>query len=170
MKFSSAQDHNDRQSHATGFRFCLESNCWVAAAGCDQKPLPEELPVEASSFVSMRQTCADVQHDLVNAIRAPYVSQQGYMLGPDCLPRFSADQCCSNCGRYWSSAQRLSRGIFLLRTYAGPVARNRYGFVCECSESIDWDESSEYIHTIRRGSEGGTVYMIDVLRDHVCSS
>jgi hypothetical protein len=142
-------------SHAYGVRFCLESNCWKPLPSCGQQSLPRELPPEASPFVLRRQLCADVQHVRVQGIMCPFVSEQGFMLGPDCAPNVAESSACTQCKRAWSLARRVSSGQFLLRTYVGTVLRLVFQYVCDCGATMTWDPSSEYIYTIRNGTEGG---------------
>ena len=122
---------------------------------CGQQSLPRELPPEASPFVLRRQLCADVQHVRVQGIMCPFVSEQGFMLGPDCVPNVTESSACTQCRRAWSLARRVSSGQFLLRTYVGTVLRLVFQYVCDCGATMTWDPSSEYIYTIRNGTEGG---------------
>jgi hypothetical protein len=127
----------------------------MPSSSCSQKTIPEEWPVEATSFALNRETCRDVQMitDAQGAI-APLVDDRGFMIGLDCLP--ALEGACA-CGRSWRAATIKSAGNFVLRTYVGAVVREKKIGACACGAELKWDPSVEYIHTIDHDTEGGII-------------
>jgi hypothetical protein len=139
----------------SGAYFSVEENTWMQSSSCSQSTIPEEWPVEATTFALNRETCRDVEKitDAAGAI-VPLVDDRGFMIGLDCLP--SLDGTCA-CGRSWGAATIKSAGHFILRTYVGAVVRERKIGVCPCGAELKWSPSAEYIHTIDNDSEGGII-------------
>jgi hypothetical protein len=152
-------DNNDNNEEPTGkategVSFSLEENCWKQLPHCSQTTLPRELPTEAVSYVLRRQSCSDVQHQVIGGKSVPYVSDLGFMMGPDCTPEIQI-KTCTRCGALWENASIEPDGQFVLRTYMGAVLRSKKVYACKCGEKLSWDPSKEFIHTIHHNSEGG---------------
>lgn len=129
-------------------------NCWVPRDDCGQHPLPNSLPPEAAVFVRNRQQLRDVRVHDIEGMATPYVSESGFMEGPQCIPRIPNDSCRA-CGNDWKASTSTSDGMFLLRTYGGAVIREKRALVCACGERVKWRPAEEFIHTIRNETEGG---------------
>ena len=142
-------------SSAAGVQFFMESNCWRPLPHCSQHALPREFPKEGEPFALRRQTCSDVVHVEHGGTLIPFLSEQGFMIGPDCAPERSPTALCHNCHRSWLLAPRHHCGDFVLRTYMGAVCRAVYMYVCDCNATLNWNPSTEFIHTIGNGLEGG---------------
>ena len=142
---------------AVGVHFSMQYNSWMPSQGCLKTNIPVSLPSAAQKFVLTRQNCSDVRH-LPSGI--PYVSPEGYMLGPDCIPTTTAELC-PQCSTALQTAHLLDDGIFVLRTYMGAVLRRKKTIKCQCGWLAKWDPNTEFIYTIRSDSEGGLYF--DVL-------
>jgi hypothetical protein len=145
---------NDSSDNADGVHFDISRNSWVPRDDCGQHILPALLPPEAAPFVCNRQLLRDVRLQDNSGILTPYVSESGFLEGPDCIPRIS-QQNFPSCGSCWGVTNLIPSGIFILRTYGGAVIRQKRALVCACGETVSWRPEDEYIHTIRNQSEGG---------------
>lgn len=98
-----------------------------------------------------RCTLNDVQY---SSDYIPLISEEGFMIGTDCLPEIEDQNC--TCGEPFSSCSLQPCGSFILRTYAGAVMRAKKKAVCtECGSVKLWDPSSEFVHSIDDDTEGG---------------
>lgn len=162
---NTANKHGSNIKPAVGVHFSMEHNSWMPSQGCLSTNIPVSLPSDAQKFVLTRQNCSDVRY-LNSGI--PYVSPEGYMLGPDCMPQ-TAGMACPQCSRSLQTAQLLDDGLFVLRTYMGAVLRKKKVSKCLCGWLAKWDPNSEFIYTIRNNSEGGLKSICKFHCTHQCS-
>ena len=114
-------------------------------------------------YARRRQEGADVQRVMVGNDMVPFISDLGFMVGPECTPEATGE--CA-CGRMWSEAVKVTKGQFVLRTCLGAVIRQKQHFECACNAMKIWDPATEFIYTIRDQTEGGdTIILFHIVLD-----
>jgi len=146
-------DHNDmKRSKTAGVWFNSSRNCWWPDEKCGQVQIPYEPNDEAKRWFLRRLTMDDIKR---SPNRSPTMDVRGCFEGDPCI----APQC-SVCNAKFADmagevdAEDLDISI-VIHTLSGPIARKKFCWVCTCGQRNHWDPSSEFIHTIRSGAEGG---------------
>ena len=88
------------------------------------------------------------------------IDARGFLVGRPCSP--PANSLCSNpdCRVSMEQAEHVpTKESFVLRTVSGAVKRPIVDFKCRtCGHTTAWDPAAEFIHTVKKGREGGGNY------------
>ena len=173
-------EHHDsetdtKRSKTAGVWFDSIQARWRPDENCSQVQIPYEPNEEAKRWFKRRLTMDDVKRSHNGS---PTKDAMGCYEGDPCI----ALQC-SACDakiadiREEVDVQPLKASI-VIHTLSGPIAREKFGWECTCGQRNLWDPSTEFIHTIRNGAEGGlshflrahaTLTRISCMRMQVCS-
>ena len=146
-------NQNDtNRSKTAGVWFDSSRNCWWPDEKCGQVQIPYEPDDEAKRWFLRRLTMDDIKR---SSNRSPTKDVRGCFEGDPCI----ASQC-SVCNAKFADMEGEVRAedldiSIVIHTLSGPIARKKFSWVCTCGQRNHWDPSSEFIHTIRCGAEGG---------------
>jgi len=150
---------SSRTTSTVGVTFDPETACWSPDENCSSNSIPESPSAEAISWFQKRSTMDDIERD---SDGTPKRDERNCFIGPPCI-----SNTCGKCGKVREGDVSLGEiGTIVIHTINGPVARKKFNWACTCGNVAQWDASSEHIHTIRNGAEGG---MWDLLQPHACA-
>jgi len=148
-------------SKTAGVWFDSSQTRWWPDENCSHAQIPYEPNGEAKGWFRRRLTMDDIER---SENGRPTKDERGCFKGDPCV----ALQC-SGCEAKIAEVQdevdvQALGSTIVIHTLSGPVARQKYVWVCTCGQRNHWDPSSEFIHTIRSGAEGGMSHFC--LRTH----
>lgn len=148
-------EKDKKRSKTAGVWFDSIQARWWPDENCSQVQIPYEPNDDAKLWFKRRLTMDDIKRSHNGS---PTKDDKGCYEGDPCI----ALQC-SACDtkiadiRDEVDVQPLDATI-VIHTLSGPIARQKYGWQCTCGKQNLWDPSTEFIHTIRNGAEGGSSF------------
>ena len=148
------EESGNMGSRSAGIIFNPTCGFWIPDEYCSRAPISFEPEEAAKKWFRSRMTIDGV--DRTNGV--PNLDGRGNFIGPDCVC-----ERCTACGKQLSANDTMETpGTILVHTLAGPIARKKRVWICDCGTRVSWDPASEYIHTIRNGAVGGEKAVVHV--------